>query len=143
METRSAVVWLTALAAFAAPMLRAQDAQPLAPGTRVRVTSESKLVGKLVSTSAESLVLDVAGCDQTVPRSAVRRFEVSARPSRKGKGALIGACIGAVPGTPGHTLRLALERLLRREWLRCRRSHLGNGPRCCARRSLSARGHSP
>ena len=98
MANKWAAIGLTAFAALAASTLCAQDTQTLAPGARVRVTAESKLVGKLVTMNAESLVVQVADHTRWVPRSTVRRFEISTRPSRKKKGALIGACIGAGPG---------------------------------------------
>ena len=94
MAKTSAVVRLTVFTVLAAaPTLCAQDVQTLAPGARVRVTAESKLVGKLVTMNAESLVVQVADHTRLVPRSTVRRFEVSARPSRKKKGIVIGACV--------------------------------------------------
>ena len=98
MANKWAAIGLTALAGLVASTLRAEDAQTVAPGTRVRVFAENKLVGTLVRMNAEGLVLDVGGHARYVLRPAVRRFEVSARPSRKKKGAVIGACIGAGPG---------------------------------------------
>ncbi len=82
----------------AAPPALAEEAT-LPAGRRVRVTTPSgRLVGRFVAIEGESLVLAPAKGGGTEPltlrRSDVLELEVSVRPSRRGKGAMIGALAG-------------------------------------------------
>jgi hypothetical protein len=84
-----------------------------APATRLRVTIATsvaglpglrpgrKLAGRLVSESADALVIkfDDSKAVATVPRSAVRRIEVSAGRAPRGPYILGGAVIGVMIGT--------------------------------------------
>jgi hypothetical protein len=94
---RSLIVGLMALAgASAAP---AEEQQPAASGPRVRLTaptvSGKRLVGTLTAMDLASLTLRREdGSRVEVPRAALTRIELSRGPSRKGRGARIGALIG-------------------------------------------------
>ena len=72
---------------------------PAVSGARVRVTapavSGARLVGTVIGIDETRLTLS-AGKGRTVevPRSAITRLEVSRHPSRRGKGAGIGALVG-------------------------------------------------
>ena len=74
----------------------ADELPPLAVGTRLRVTTDHRLVGRLVAQDERSLTLQVGEGKPpvVVPRTAVTRVEESLRPGRKGHGALIGAAVG-------------------------------------------------
>ncbi len=85
--------------AAAAPVVRADE---LATGTRVRVMAPmmgGTIVGSLVASDAEALTLQTAKGDlRRVPRADLRHLDVSRKPSRRGRGALIGLAAGAVGG---------------------------------------------
>jgi hypothetical protein len=73
-------------------------------GSRVRVTSFSDAslrIGTVAAIEADALVLRRAGDDSTlrIPIGELRRLEVSSgKRSQAGRGAMIGAAIGALPG---------------------------------------------
>jgi hypothetical protein len=75
----------------------ADELPPLAVGTRLRVTTDHRLVGRLVAQDERSLTLQIQEnkAPVVVPRTAISRVEESLRPGRKGRGALIGAALGA------------------------------------------------
>jgi len=74
----------------------AEETPPLALGKRLRVTTDHRLVGRLVAQDEQSLTLQVGEGKPpvVVPRTTVTRVEESLRPGRKGHGALIGAAVG-------------------------------------------------
>ena len=84
----------------------AQSAQPVATGTRVRVTTvnnPSTVIGELVAVNDSVLLLrrQLDSGDISISRSLVHRLEVSRGTSRGAsarKGALIGLLIGGVVG---------------------------------------------
>jgi hypothetical protein len=64
---------------------------------RVRVTTaEGRLVGRVVTVRGETLVFERAGRADTleIRRPEILALEVSERPSRRGRGAAIGALVG-------------------------------------------------
>lgn len=77
----------------------AEDAA-LEPNARVRVTELAgrRLVGRLVDANEGSLTVAVPNKTVVVPRQALAKLEVSRRPSRKGRGAMIGLLVGAASG---------------------------------------------
>lgn len=80
----------------------AAETPALSPGTRVRITiaGESKrLVGTLTSLSAQSLTVQSQDREPiVVARESILLLEQSTKPSRKGKGALIGFGLGLSAG---------------------------------------------
>lgn len=74
----------------------AEEPTALGPGSRVRVTTaENRLVGRLVALRGETIVLARAeGETLNVRRADVLGLEVSQRPSRRGRGAGLGALVG-------------------------------------------------
>jgi hypothetical protein len=90
----SCVLSFGSCAASAAP---ADEARVI--GQRVRVkTAKAKLTGSLVELRADTLVLErQRGQDAErleVPRAQILSVERSAKPSRKGRGAMIGVIVG-------------------------------------------------
>jgi hypothetical protein len=75
----------------------ADDAPPLALGSRVRVTSDHPIVGKLLAIDNQSLTLDLGDAKDpvVVPRGAINRLEQSLGPGRKDHDAAAGAAAGA------------------------------------------------
>ena len=68
-----------------------------ARGPRVRVTTaKGRLVGRVVTVRGETLVLQRAGRADTleIRRPEMLALEISERPSRRGRGAAIGALVG-------------------------------------------------
>ena len=96
---RSLVVGLIASTVFAGTVC-ADDQPPVGIAPRVRVTaptvSGKRLVGTLLAMDETTLTIGSQKGKGVVevPRSAVTRIELSRRPSRKGKGAKIGALVG-------------------------------------------------
>ncbi len=92
---------IAALALLASPLLAgnvlADELPPLALGKRLRLTTDHRLVGRLVAQDDQSLTLQVREdrAPVVVPRTRVTRVEESLRPGRKGHGALMGAAVGA------------------------------------------------
>ncbi len=79
----------------------ASEPAGLPPGSRLRVgSSTGALVGTLVSWEADALVLDAGqGEPRRIPLAAVSKVELSrGKRSNAGRGAVIGAAVGAVPG---------------------------------------------
>jgi len=76
----------------------AEEPAPLALGTRLRVTADQIVVGRLVAQDEQYLTLMINhGRDRAVvPRVRIITLERSLRPSRKGTGAASGAAIGAL-----------------------------------------------
>jgi hypothetical protein len=76
----------------------ADEPAPLALGTRLRVTADQILVGRLVAQDEKSLTLMINhGKDRAVvPRERITTLERSLSPSRKGTGAATGALVGAL-----------------------------------------------
>jgi hypothetical protein len=78
----------------------AEESSPTSASPRVRVTaptvSGTRLVGTLLRMDEATLTLRRKGGKEVieVPRRAITRMEVSRRPSKRGKGAGIGALIG-------------------------------------------------
>ena len=104
---------LIALLAVVASDIHAQQATPLAPGTRVRVgvptTADHRgwqivtvqhLTGRLVALRRDTLFVDVGGASPTtVALGRVSTIEISSgTKSNAGKGALIGGLVGAALG---------------------------------------------
>ncbi len=87
----------------AAPVsLLAQQAPPVAPGDRVRVTApgiqSQRFVGTVIETGADTCLLKVEGRPAPLPLAlaAVTQLEVSRGQANKGKtGAIIGGAVGA------------------------------------------------
>jgi hypothetical protein len=76
----------------------ADEPARVALGTRLRVTTDQILVGRLLAQDERSLTLEV-GPGKTpvvVPRERITTLERSLRPSRKGTGAATGALMGAL-----------------------------------------------
>ena len=89
---------LALLTLLAAPAVVADE---VGTGARVRVTAPGigKLTGSLVASDVDALTLRTAKGDlRRVPRADVRKLEVSRRPGRRGRGALIGLAAGAIGG---------------------------------------------
>ena len=77
---------------------RAQEA-PVAIGSRVRLTmGPGRVTGEVVAMDERQITLHSAGRDLVLIRPDVRLLEVSRKRSRKLKGALIGAGVGATAG---------------------------------------------
>jgi len=81
----------------------AQDAAPLAHGTRLRLTTatgDRPLVGRLVAADAATLTLQAPGQSEpvVVRRAGLTKVEMSAGRHSRGRGALLGAAIGAGAG---------------------------------------------
>jgi hypothetical protein len=76
----------------------ADEPAPLALGTRLRVTADQIVVGRLVAQDEKTLTLMINhGRDRAVvPRARITTLERSLRPSKKGTGAASGAAIGAL-----------------------------------------------
>jgi hypothetical protein len=76
----------------------ADEPARLALGTRLRVTADQIVVGRLVAQDEKSLTLMINhGKDRAVvPRERITTLERSLRPSRKGTGAATGALVGAL-----------------------------------------------
>src|SRR5439155_6008228 len=76
----------------------AEEPARLVLGTRLRVTADQILVGRLVAQDEKSLTLMINhGKDRAVvPRELIITLERSLRPSQKGTGAVAGAAIGAL-----------------------------------------------
>jgi hypothetical protein len=83
---------------------QADEPEPVAPGSRVRLTAPSvsveRLVGTVVGLDEATLTLQRQGAKDTlqVPRGAITTLETSAHGSRKGRGAAIGALAGLGAG---------------------------------------------
>jgi hypothetical protein len=103
---------LVLLLALAAPGLAAAQQRP-APLVRLStptITERPRVVGTLVETSADALTVRTgAGEEVVVPRSLIRRYEVSRGRAARGpavrRAALAGLVLGAVVGavfTPDH-----------------------------------------
>ncbi len=82
--------------------LLAQQAPPVAPGDRVRVTApeiqSQRFVGTVIETGADTCLLKVEGRPAPLPLAlaAVTQLEVSRGQANKGKtGAIIGGAVGA------------------------------------------------
>jgi hypothetical protein len=75
----------------------ADDALPLALGSRIRVTTDRRTVGTLLARDDQSLTLYVGDAKPpvVVPRAAIRRLDRSVRPSRRAHDAWVGAAVGA------------------------------------------------
>jgi hypothetical protein len=97
-RSRLVVGLITGVAAVSGA--QAQEPLPSASGARIRVTapgvSGRRLVGTLVGMDETSLTLraDKGKGTLAVPRNSITRLEVSRHPSRRGKGAGIGALVG-------------------------------------------------
>src|SRR5262245_57496691 len=92
--------------------VRAEEAPPVDVGARVRVTVArgpdagertervEKTVGQLIAIEADRITLAVQGrrSPVVVPLDSVLRLERSVRPSKRGKGALVGGAIGMAVG---------------------------------------------
>ena len=78
--------------------LLADEPATLALGTRLRVTADQIVVGRLVAQDEKSLTLMInQGKDRAVvPRERITTLERSLRPSQKGTGAASGALMGAL-----------------------------------------------
>jgi hypothetical protein len=76
----------------------ADEPAPLVLGTRLRVTADQIVVGRLVAQDEQSLTLMINhGKDRAmVPRVRITTLERSVRPSQKGTGAAAGALMGAL-----------------------------------------------
>ena len=76
----------------------ADEPAPLALGTRLRVTADQIVVGRLVAQDEQFLTLIINnGRDRAVvPCVRITTLERSLRPSRKGTGAATGALMGAL-----------------------------------------------
>jgi hypothetical protein len=76
----------------------ADEPAPLALGSRLRVTTDERLVGRLVAQDEQSLTLQVRpGKDPVVvPQARIVTVERSLRLSQKSTGAAIGALVGAL-----------------------------------------------
>jgi hypothetical protein len=76
----------------------AEEPARLVLGTRLRVTADQIVVGRLVAQDEQSLTLMINhGRDRAVvPRELIITLERSLRPSQKGTGAATGAVIGAL-----------------------------------------------
>jgi hypothetical protein len=74
----------------------AEEAKALVPGSRVRIrTAQDRFVGRLVALQGETIVLARAeGETLGIRRADVLGLEVSQRPSRRGRGARLGALVG-------------------------------------------------
>ncbi len=111
---RAVTCLLTVVSLVPSATLSAQVPPPLEPGQRVRVTARDsigqprgRLVGMVVTVTAENIVVEQRGDQLTIPREVVTRLEVSrGRKSNVGKGAAfgflggagLGALLGAVVG---------------------------------------------
>ena len=89
--------FLTSLVATTVP------ADEVGAGARIRVfasgAGQGRFIGSLVASDAEVLILQTAkGEPRRIRHADVRRLEVSRRPGRHGRGALIGLAAGAVGG---------------------------------------------
>ena len=86
------------LVSLLAGNILADEPAPLALGTRLRVTADQIVVGRLVAQDEQYLTLMINhGRDRAVvPRVRIITLERSLRPSRKGTGAASGAAIGAL-----------------------------------------------
>jgi hypothetical protein len=88
---------VVSIAATVLPLLvgnaLADDATALTLGTRLRVTTDHRLVGRLLAQDDQSLTLDLGkkGDPVVVPRASITRIQESLGPSRRGKGALVGS----------------------------------------------------
>ena len=92
---------IAGVALLGSTTLSAAGAEDLAPGTRVRVTGKGvgSPVGSLVGIDPDGVRLRLADTGTAVIRLAdVERIEVSRRPSRREKWALVGFAIGAFVG---------------------------------------------
>jgi hypothetical protein len=76
----------------------AEEPARLVLGTRLRVTADQIVVGRLVAQDEKTLTLMINhGRDRAVvPRVRITTLERSLRPSKKGTGAATGAAIGAL-----------------------------------------------
>lgn len=99
-------ITLTLLPLLAGNVL-ADDAPPLILGSRIRVTADRRIVGKLLARDDQTLTLDLGDAKDPVevPRAAIIRVEQSVRPSRRGQEALGGAAAGAFAGLALGALR--------------------------------------
>jgi len=94
---------LAAFALLTSLVANTVAAEELGTGARVRVILKGigtkPIVGSLVASDAEALTLRTGkGEPRRVLVADVRRLEVSRRPGRRGRGALIGLAVGAVGG---------------------------------------------
>jgi hypothetical protein len=80
-----------------------EDTPALPSGTRLRVTlddgpgaesGKTKLVGQLAGLGPDSIDVAVGSAERRIPRDSIVKLERSVRPSRKGRGALIGFGVG-------------------------------------------------
>ena len=98
------VSWLTLLFLAVAPLSvgNAQDARPVEPGARLRVTRTADaepVVGVLASLEGERLILDIGeGRRLTLAAGSITKLEAS---SGQKSNALLGLGIGAVVGAIG------------------------------------------
>src|SRR6185436_15716304 len=88
------------LTSLVAGAVRADDIEA---GPRVRLVLEGvhskPVVGRLVESDTEALTVRTGkGEPRRVLMTEVRRMDVSRRPSRRGRGALIGLAVGTVGG---------------------------------------------
>src|SRR5467141_3552823 len=86
------------IVALLAGNVLADEPARLALGSRLRVTADQIVVGRLVAQDELSLTLIINhGKDRAVvPRERITTLERSLRPSRKGTGAATGALMGAL-----------------------------------------------
>ncbi len=97
------IVAFVGILSIAAAVALADDAVQLASGTRVRVTVPTgggQLVGTVLALDDNNLTLQVLGKTDTkvLLRDDITQLEVSAGRRSRGRGALIGAGIGAGAG---------------------------------------------
>jgi hypothetical protein len=93
---------LTAVGGMCFPSRSSGEDNASSDGPRVRVSRAhaKSIVGSLVAVGDTGLTIKTPnGESVAVGRDAVSRFEVSARRSRKGKGAWMGALVGLAAGT--------------------------------------------
>lgn len=105
----SVVVVMGAVTGAAAETELSSDEWSLPAGTRVRIvtagtaetghSSKTRVVGTVTRPAAASLVLRTdAGDEVLVPHEAIRQIEVSRGHRSRGRGALVGAALGAATG---------------------------------------------
>ncbi len=97
LRTRLLAVILGLATLAAGPSASAEETTASAVGPRVRVTTaKGRLVGHVVTVRGETLVFERAGRADTleIRRPEILALEVSERPSRRGRGAAIGALVG-------------------------------------------------
>ncbi len=103
---RAVACLLTVVSLVPFATLSAQTPPLVEPGQRLRVTARDsigqpsgRLVGTLVTVTAEHIVVERRGDQLTMPRELVTRLEVSrGQRSKRGTGAVIGFLLGAGVG---------------------------------------------